>query len=107
MGSEGDRMDNTDQLVLGLADRLRQAQPVHKDQHAAELINRHIGGQPDAIYLLTQAVLLQEEALRTAQAKIADLEGRLASATAPPPSPAPSGGGFLSGGGLLSGFFGG
>ncbi|QUQ65704.1 DUF2076 domain-containing protein [Kutzneria sp. CA-103260] len=81
---------NDQQLILGLAERLRQAQPVQKDPQPAELIARHIASQPDAVYLLTQAVLVQEDALRAAQAQIADLNARLA------PQPQP-GGGFLAG----------
>lgn len=89
-------MENTDQqLILGLAERLRQAQPAQKDAQAAELIARHIASQPDAVYLLAQAVLVQEDALHTAQAKIAELTDRLAAT--PPPAPAQTGGGFLSG----------
>jgi len=85
-------MENDDQqLILGLAERLRQAQPVHKDPQPAELIARHIASQPDVVYLLTQAVLVQEDALHAAQAQITDLNARLAAA------PNQSGGGFLSG----------
>src|SRR2546423_12572076 len=77
-------MENQDrELILGLARRLRQAQPVPKDPQAAELIAHHVGGQPDALYLLVQAVLVQEDALRTAQARIAELQ-------AAPPAPAPA-----------------
>ncbi|WP_206796017.1 DUF2076 family protein [Amycolatopsis sp. MtRt-6] len=75
-------MENQDrELILGLANRLRQAQPVQKDPQAAELIAHHVGSQPDALYLLVQAVLVQEDALRTAQARIAELQ-------AAPPAPA-------------------
>lgn len=85
-------MENQDrELILGLAQRLRQAQPVAKDPQAAELIAHHVGGRPDALYLLVQAVLVQEDALRTAQARIAELQA------APVPAPAPAaGGGFRS-----------
>jgi len=77
-------MENQDrELILGLANRLRQAQPVQKDPQAAELIAHHVGAQPDALYLLVQAVLVQEDALRTAQARIAELQ-------AAPPAAAPA-----------------
>ncbi|ANN18282.1 hypothetical protein SD37_23350 [Amycolatopsis orientalis] len=62
------------QLILGLADRLRQARPVHKDPEVADLIARQIAGQPDALYLLVGAVLMQEDALRNAKTRIAELE---------------------------------
>ena len=77
-------MENQDrELILGLANRLRQAQPVQKDPQAAEVIAHHVGAQPDALYLLVQAVLVQEDALRTAQARIAELQ-------AAPPAAAPA-----------------
>ncbi|MGI5127815.1 DUF2076 domain-containing protein [Pseudonocardia sp. CA-107938] len=100
---------NERQLILGLADRLRAAHPAQKDAGAAELITSQIASQADAVYLLVQAVLVQEDALRTAQARIAELsaqapaEPRAASggllgslfgmdrAAAPAPAPAPSG----------------
>ena len=86
-------MENQDrELILGLANRLRQAQPVQKDPQAAELIARHVGSQPDAVYLLVQAVLVQEDALRTAQARIAELQA----AQAAPPVVAAAQGGFMS-----------
>ncbi|SED08095.1 hypothetical protein SAMN04489727_6322 [Amycolatopsis tolypomycina] len=76
-------MENQDrELILGLADRLRQAQPVQKDPEAAQLIAQYVQAQPDALYLLVQAVLVQEDALRTAQARIAELQ------TAPAAAPA-------------------
>ncbi|MEV6874552.1 DUF2076 family protein [Amycolatopsis sp. NPDC051128] len=77
-------MENQDrELILGLANRLRQAQPVQKDPEAAQLITQYIQSQPDALYLLVQAVLVQEDALRTAQARIAELQ-------AAPPATAPA-----------------
>lgn len=100
-------MDNNDrELILGLADRLRQAHPVTRDPQAAELIAQHIARQPDSLYLLVQAVLVQEDALRTAQERIARLETAQPApgpafgagpAPAYPPAPAqPGGGGFMS-----------
>jgi hypothetical protein len=65
-------MDQHDRdLILGLANRLRQAPPVAQDPQAAELIAQQIASQPNAVYLLVQAVLLQEEALKQAQARTA------------------------------------
>ena len=99
-------MENQDrELILGLAERLRQAQPVAKDPQAAELIARSVGAQPDALYLLVQAVLVQEDALRTAQARITELQAAppaYGGSPGHPPAPAyapqaqPGGGGFMS-----------
>lgn len=103
------------QLILGLAERLRQAQPVYKDPEVTDLINRKIAGQPDVLYLLVGAVLMQEDALHNAKARIAELTERPTTYQEPygtyrepygnyrepygagPPSSAQSGGGFLSG----------
>ncbi|MCG3752604.1 DUF2076 family protein [Amycolatopsis sp. Poz14] len=91
-------MDNQDrELILGLANRLRQAHPVAKEPEAAALIAQQVAAQPDAVYLLVQAVLVQEDALRTAQARIAELQ-----APQPPvygqqaQQPQQGGGGFMS-----------
>lgn len=100
-------MENQDrELILGLANRLRQAQPVQKDPEAAQLITQYVGAQPDALYLLVQAVLVQEDALRTAQARIAELQaappayggtpGHAAAPAYAPPQAQPGGGGFMS-----------
>ena len=65
-------MDNQErELILGLANRLRQAHPAPKDPQAAELIAQYIASQPDSLYLLVQTVLVQEESLRTLQARVA------------------------------------
>ena len=75
-------MDHQDRdLILGLANRLRQAPAVPQDPQAAELIAQQIASQPNALYLLVQAVLVQEDALRQAQERIATLSA------APAPSP--------------------
>jgi hypothetical protein len=105
------------QLIAGLADRLRNAPPPRIDRDADDLISQTIGRQPDALYILTQTVLIQEMALNQAKAQIEELRQRagapqyasqpggfLPSQSAPagyapayPPQPASSGGfsGFL------------
>jgi hypothetical protein len=50
-------------LIQSLADRLRKAPQPEIDPEADELIQRMIGTQPNALYLLAQTVLLQEAAL--------------------------------------------
>lgn len=99
------------QMIAGLADRLRNAPPPHVDRDADDLIRHTIGAQPDALYVLTQTVLIQEMALNQAKAQIEDLKQRAAAPQAPPqpflpsqgyqtgyaPAPAPSGGGMFSG----------
>jgi hypothetical protein len=101
------------QLIAGLADRLRNAPPPHIDRDAEDLINRTIGAQPGALYILTQTVLIQEMALNQAKQQIEDLKQQAVApqyanqpggflpgqsvqqpSYAPPPPPPPSGGGF-------------
>ncbi|OGT48112.1 MAG: hypothetical protein A3F17_00960 [Gammaproteobacteria bacterium RIFCSPHIGHO2_12_FULL_41_15] len=65
---------NDRQLITNLSERLRQAQPVQKDTEADHVIAQHIATQPDAVYLLTQAVLLQEQAIRTLQQQMHELQ---------------------------------
>ncbi|WIY01156.1 DUF2076 family protein [Amycolatopsis mongoliensis] len=96
-------MENHDrELILGLANRLRQAQPVQKDPEAAQLIAQYVQAQPDALYLLVQAVLVQEDALRTAQARITELQ-----AAPPAPAAAPAFGAPPAGYGTAAPAFGG
>lgn len=68
---------NDHQLIVNLAARLKQAQPVNKDTQANELIVKEIASQPDSLYLLTQAVLLQEQALRSLQQQVSELQAEL------------------------------
>jgi hypothetical protein len=110
-------------LIGGLFDRLRPFDSQPRDPEAERLIANLVSRQPSTVYLLTQTVLVQEQALKAAQERIAELEaktgavapsGFLASAprigpwgsapAAPPPTrsplqaavaPQPAGGGFL------------
>jgi uncharacterized protein len=81
-------------LILDLFARLRAADRPDKDREAADFINRCIADSPAAPYLLVQTVLVQEHALKGAQARIADLETQLAQRSAATSSESRS---FLSG----------
>ncbi|MEN8131195.1 MAG: DUF2076 domain-containing protein [Pseudomonadota bacterium] len=70
-------------LIQGVAQRLRNANLTEKDAAAEVLINKEIGAQPDSIYVLTQAVILQEHALKQAQSKIEGLQKRIEQARQP------------------------
>ena len=63
------------------------------DPEAEALIRRHLGNQPGAPYYMAQAIVVQEQALANAQARVQELERRVVARP--------------SGGGLLSGLFGG
>jgi uncharacterized protein len=93
------------QLLNGLFDRTRGVANAPRDSEAEALIADQVRSQPYAPYLLAQAVIVQEQALKAAndklqelQAKVEDLEQRQ-----PGRPPAPAGSGFLSGLGSLFG----
>ena len=78
-------MQNSDiRLIVDLAESVRNAAPVQKDQEAAQLITQLIGSQPDALYFLVQTVLIQKEALAAQQTTSA---GNSAFTAAPAPAP--------------------
>ena len=64
------------ELITGLYERLRQFESQARDPEAERLIAELVSRQPSAPYLLTQTVLVQEEALKAAQARIAELEAK-------------------------------
>jgi hypothetical protein len=61
------------QLITGLADQIRNAPAPQIDRDANNLIQRTIGSRPDALYVLTQTVLVQQMALDQAKAQIDEL----------------------------------
>jgi hypothetical protein len=71
-------------LIAGLFGRLKQFDGQPRDPEAERLIADSIAAQPGAPYLLVQTVLVQEQALKGAQQRLADLEAK--AAAAPPPS---------------------
>jgi hypothetical protein len=70
-------------LITGLFDRLKSFEAQPRDPEADRLIVQSVSAQPAAPYLLVQTVLVQEQALKAAQAKIAELEAKAAAAPAP------------------------
>jgi uncharacterized protein len=64
------------ELILAMAQRLRDTPLTEKDSEAERLIQTTIGSQPNALYLLTQAVIVQEQGLRHAQERIQQLESQ-------------------------------
>ena len=73
------------QLISGLADRIRNAPAPQIDRDAYDLILHTIGTRPDALYILTQTVLMQEMAVNQLKAQVEALKS------------APQQGGFLPG----------
>jgi len=86
-----------EQLLNSLVERVNQTQLQEKDPDAEGLLNRSLGVNPDALYILAQTVLVQNIALEQAKAQVAQLQQQVAQARQQPqPSRATS---FL--GGLL------
>lgn len=78
-------------LLQDLADKVAQTPAPQKDAEAEDFIRKNIGSRPDALYLMTQTVLVQNLALQHAQQQIQDLQQRTSQ-----PVPASSGS-FLGG----------
>ena len=62
-------------LLEGLFERIKTAAPNAPDREAEEFIGKSMKDMPHAGYVLSQAVIVQEEALKATLAKIEELEG--------------------------------
>jgi uncharacterized protein len=71
------------QMVRDLFDRLAQLEREPRDADAERAIREGLARAPNAVYALVQTVLLQDEGLRAADARIAELEDALARAEPP------------------------
>ena len=76
------------ELITGLFGRLQPFEAQPRDGEADALIKEAVARQPAAPYLLVQTVLVQEQALKAAQERIAELEAKAGAAPA-------AGSGFL------------
>jgi len=65
------------QLIAGLFDRMRSYGAPDKDREAEALIAQSVRANPDATYMLVQSVLVQEQALEAANARVLELEDQL------------------------------
>lgn len=93
-------MDQTEQQYIdALFDRLAGAerQGAPRDAGAERYIQQLISRQPGAPYYMAQAIIVQEETLKAAQQRIAELEREIEERPAQP----------AGGGGFLGGLFGG
>ncbi|MGC5701851.1 DUF2076 domain-containing protein [Pseudomonas sp. NFXW11] len=105
-------MNNQEQtLIDGLFSRLQQAEtdPAPRDAQAEARIKEHLTRQPAAGYFMTQAILVQEAALKSLNEQnqqltqqVQQLQAELQQARSQSAPPAPS-----SSGGFLSSIFGG
>lgn len=80
-------------MLSELADKVAKTPAPPKDPEAEEFIRTNIGKRPDALYLMTQTVLIQNMALDQAQRQLRDLQARSGQAAS-----AGGGGSFLGGG---------
>lgn len=67
-------------LLTEFLDQLKGIHGIQKDEEAQRLIKEASDAQPDALYLLVQKSLLQDQALNGAKAQIASLQRELADA---------------------------
>ena len=92
------------QLLQGLFDRMRNASGNPRDREAESLIADNVRQQPYAPYLLSQTVIVQDQALRAANDRLQQLEAQVQDMQRGGGQPQPQGGGgFLSGIGSLFG----
>ncbi|HEX2353167.1 MAG: DUF2076 domain-containing protein [Hyphomicrobiales bacterium] len=70
-------------LVIELFDRLATLEDAQRDPEAERLIRDGLRQAPNAPYALVQTVLVQDEALKRADARIRELEGAVATDTEP------------------------
>jgi len=78
------------QLVSELFDRLATLEDAQRDPEAERLIRDGLSQAPNAVYALVQTALVQDEALKRANARIQELEAELGIGQEPPRQ-----GGFL------------
>ncbi|MCO8311228.1 DUF2076 domain-containing protein [Pseudomonas mandelii] len=92
-------------LIDGLFSRLQQAETdsAPRDAQAEARIKEHLTRQPAAGYFMTQAILVQEAAIKSLDEQnkqltrqVQQLQAELQSTKAQTAAPAPSSGGFLS-----------
>ena len=66
------------QMIDGLIDRIRSTQITDRDPIAANHLQQGLGNNPDAIYILAQTVLVQQQALLQAQTQLQKANSDLA-----------------------------
>lgn len=77
-----------EQLLNSLIDRLNQTQLQEKDSDAEALLQQRLAGNPDAMYMLAQTVLVQNIALEQAKGQVSQLQQQLQQFQQQRPQPA-------------------
>jgi uncharacterized protein len=78
-------------MLADLANKIAQTPPPPRDAEAEDFIRKNVGNRPDALYLMTQTVLIQNMALEQAQQQIQQLQQQSGAGMVP------AGGSFLGG----------
>lgn len=65
------------EMIGDLIDRVQKTQLAEKDMDAEQMLQRGLGQNPDALYILAQTVLVQKYALEQAQAQLAQAKGQI------------------------------
>jgi uncharacterized protein len=65
------------ELLTQLTQRINQTRLEEKDPDAENLLGRELGTNPDAVYILSQTVLVQDIALQQARAQVSQLQQEL------------------------------
>ena len=61
-------------MLADLAAKISQTPAPPRDADAEDFIRKNIGSRPDALYIMTQTVLIQNMALHRAQEQIQELQ---------------------------------
>jgi hypothetical protein len=88
-------------MLADLANKIAQTPAPPRDPEAEDFIRKNIGARPDALYLMTQTVLIQNMALQQSQHQIQELQQR---ASQPVPSGYSGGSGSFLGQSAPSGY---
>ncbi len=80
-------------MISDLANKIAKTPAPPRDPEAEDFVRTHIGNRPDALYLMTQTVLIQNMAIQQAQRQISELQQRAGGSSVSPVS----GGSFLGG----------
>jgi hypothetical protein len=73
-----------EQLLNSLVERVNQTQLQEKDPDAEGLLNKALGSNPDALYIMAQTVLVQNIALEQAKAQVTQLQQQVQQAQQQP-----------------------
>jgi uncharacterized protein len=71
-------------MIVGLIDRIDKTQLAEKDTDAEQMLQRGLGRNPDALYILAQTVLVQKYALDQAQTQLEQAKAQIEQMQQPP-----------------------